>query len=149
VRGDRIETLIGAFKLAKAALLLAVAVGAVTAMHADVWHWVAAVRIDPNNRYVHRVLGLAADRHKLAELEVGTFLYAAVFAVEGYGLLRHRHWAEYLTIAVTTSFVPLEIYELVHRPTLARVVLLVANLAIVAYLVARVTLRHRRVTAAA
>jgi uncharacterized membrane protein (DUF2068 family) len=140
MRGDRIVTLIGVFKLVKSALLVAVGVGVVS--HPDVQHWASAIRIDPNNHYVHRALGLASDPRRLAELGVGTFLYAAVFAVEGVGLLLHRRWAEYFTIAVTASFIPLEVYETARHVTIARLIVLVVNAAIVVYLVARVLSRH-------
>src|SRR5262249_25490319 len=103
MRGDRIITLIGAFKLAKALLLIAIGVGALTAIHGDVWRWVAAVRVDPNNRYIGRLLAIAQDTRKLHELGIGTFVYAALFAVEGLGLLAHKRWAEYLTIVITSS----------------------------------------------
>ena len=144
MRGGRIITLIGAFKLAKALLLVALGIGALSAVHADVSHWVAAVRIDPNNRYIERALALAQDPKKLHELGVGTFIYAALFAVEGIGLLAHKRWAEYVTIILTTSFIPLEIYELVEHRSVAKLVIVIANVAIVAYLVARVSRYHRR-----
>jgi len=144
MRGDRIITLIGAFKLAKALLLVAVGIGALSAVHGDVSHWVAAVRVDPNNRYIERALALAQDPKKLHELGVGTFIYAALFAVEGFGLLAHKRWAEYVTIVITTSFIPLEIYELVEHRSPAKLVVLIANVAIVAYLVVRVARGHRR-----
>ena len=57
--------------------------------------------------------------------------------VEGIGLLLRRVWAEYVTIVITTSFVPLEIYELVERASLAKAIALVVNIAIVAYLALR------------
>ncbi len=143
MRGDRVITLIGAFKLAKALLLIAVGIGALAAVHGDVSHWVAAVRVDPNNRYIERVLAFAQDPKKLHELGIGTFIYAAVFALEGIGLLAHKRWAEYVTIIITTSFIPLEVYELVEHRSAAKLVILIANLAIVVYLVVRVSRRHR------
>lgn len=143
MRGDRVITLIGAFKLAKALLLIALGIGALAAVHGDVARWVAAVRVDPNNRYIERVLAFAQDPKKLHELGVGTFIYAAVFAVEGIGLLAHRRWAEYVTIIITTSFIPLEIYELVEHRSVAKLVILIANIVIVVYLVVRVSRRHR------
>ncbi len=51
-------------------------------------------------------------------------------------------WAEWFTVLVTASFVPLEIYEIARHPGAIRIGALVVNLAIVAYLVAR--LRRRR-----
>ena len=42
-------------------------------------------------------------------------VYAVVEGVEAVGLWRERRWAEYLTLVVTASLLPLEIYELAHR----------------------------------
>jgi uncharacterized membrane protein (DUF2068 family) len=46
-----------------------------------------------------------------------------------------RRWAEWLTIVITASLIPLEIWECVHRPTLGKASVLVANAAIVWYLI--------------
>jgi uncharacterized membrane protein (DUF2068 family) len=48
--------------------------------------------------------------------------------------VRRRRWAEWLTVIVTGSFVPLEVYELAHRAGWGKVVALALNLAIVGYL---------------
>jgi uncharacterized membrane protein (DUF2068 family) len=60
--------------------------------------------------------------------------YAVVEGVEAVGLWFQRRWAEYLTFVVTTSFVPLEVYELVHKLTPFKVFALILNVAIVIYL---------------
>ena len=65
----------------------------------------------------------------------GALLYASVFLVEGIGLWRGKKWAEYLTIGVTASLLPLEVVAVVHRVTLVRVATLVINTAVIAYLV--------------
>jgi uncharacterized membrane protein (DUF2068 family) len=79
---------------------------------------------------------------RIAALGVGAFLYAALFLVEGTGLWRQRRWAEYLTVVATASFIPFEIYEVVRRITITRMVALVLNIAILVYLIVR--LRRRR-----
>ena len=58
--------------------------------------------------------------------------------VEGTGLVLRKRWAEWLTIVVTSSFVPFEAYELVHKPGVGKAVALVVNVAIVVYLIVRV-----------
>jgi uncharacterized membrane protein (DUF2068 family) len=67
---------------------------------------------------------------------VGTAIaaYALLEGVEAIGLWRGRRWAEYLTFVATVVFVPYEIYELTKSVTTLKVVTLVINLAIVAYL---------------
>jgi uncharacterized membrane protein (DUF2068 family) len=60
--------------------------------------------------------------------------FAAVLALEAVGLWFARRWAEYLTFVETTVLVPFEVYELVHRVSALKVVTLILNLAVVAFL---------------
>ena len=60
--------------------------------------------------------------------------YALVEGVEAVGLWLAKRWAEYLTLIVTASFLPLEVYELSHRFTPFKVVAFLINVAIVVYL---------------
>jgi len=133
--------LIAAFKLLKGLALIAVGIGALHLLHKDVAEvadqWVNAFRVDPHNRYIIWLLAKLSNvnDHKLRELSVGTFIYAAVFLTEGTGLALHKRWAEYFTIITTSSFLPLEVYEIVHHATIAKGVALVINIAVVVYLV--------------
>jgi uncharacterized membrane protein (DUF2068 family) len=137
----RVLYLIAAFKLLKGAALLAVAMGALRLMHRDVavevYRWANTFRVDPDNRFVHKLLERFASLNDktLRELSVGTFLYSALFFTEGTGLLLRKRWAEYFTTIATFSFIPLEIYELVRRATVPRGVVLLLNITVVVYLV--------------
>jgi uncharacterized membrane protein (DUF2068 family) len=133
--------LIAVFKLLKGLALLAVGIGALRLLHKDVAaladHWINAFRVDPHNRFIHWLLAKLplVDDRKLKELSVGTFIYSAVFLTEGTGLALHKRWAEYFTIITTGSFLPLEVYEIIHRATIAKGVALIVNIAVVVYLV--------------
>ncbi len=54
--------------------------------------------------------------------------------IEAFGLWYQRRWAEYLTLIVTTSLLPLEIYELAHRLSPFKILTFLINLAVVLYL---------------
>jgi len=132
---------IAAFKLLKAIGLVAVGVGALRLLHKDVAavfeHWINIFRVDPHNHYIDLLLTklkILDDRH-LKELSLGTFVYAAIFLVEGIGLMFRKRWAEYFTIITTASFLPLEIYELARRVSVSRGLALAVNVTIVAYLI--------------
>jgi uncharacterized membrane protein (DUF2068 family) len=149
--GDRaIILLIAPFKLAKGLLLVAVGIGALKLLRHDVAsslaHWVAVLRVDPDNRYVNRLVAwlLAVNRRKLEEISVGTFLYAALFLTEGTGLALGKRWAEYFTIIVTGSFIPLETYELFRRFSVGKLIVVATNVAVVLYLALRLQRRPRR-----
>jgi uncharacterized membrane protein (DUF2068 family) len=60
------------------------------------------------------------------------------------GLLLKRRWAEYLTVLATVLLLPLEFYELAHKVNLFRVMVLLANLAILAYLIFKLRRHSRR-----
>ncbi len=60
--------------------------------------------------------------------------YAVLEGTEAVGLWLGRRWAEYLTFVATVIFVPYEIYELTKNVSALKVLALVINLAIVAYL---------------
>jgi uncharacterized membrane protein (DUF2068 family) len=60
--------------------------------------------------------------------------YGAVEGVEAFGLWYQRRWAEYLTFLVTTSLLPLEIYEIATRATAFKVLAFLVNVAVVVYL---------------
>jgi uncharacterized membrane protein (DUF2068 family) len=79
---------------------------------------------------------LSLDERKLRAIRAGTVIYAALLLTEGVGLLLRRRWAEYFTVIVTSSLIPLEAYEVLRRVTLARLILLGVNVAVVWYLIA-------------
>jgi len=84
--------------------------------------------------------GLSESR--IHALRFVTLTYAAVFAVEGVGLWMRRRWAEWLTTIITASLIPLEVWELVHRPSIGAALVIVANCLIVGYLYWHVSTRR-------
>lgn len=130
--------------------LLLVVVGGILAAntHAD---WTARLRdwaddlgLDPSRHVlVARLINRAAalTPHQLLLIGAGAMAYGALELVEGAGLWRRQHWAEYLTVIATAIFVPFEIWELAHRPSLFKAGGLLVNLLVVAYLI--VMLRRR------
>lgn len=142
-KGFRVIFLIAFFKLLKAVLLAIVAVGALSLVNRDiaeeVGKWLAVVHVDPDNRYIQKLMTklTTLDPRKLEAIGAGTFVYAAIFTIEGIGLLMKKRWAEYLTAVTTALLIPLEIYEIFLRLRIPRFVLLVVNIAIVWYLARR------------
>lgn len=131
---------IAAFKLLKGLALLAVGFGALHLINKDLdvvmEHWVSFFRVDQNNHVIHGLIERFTnlDDRKLRQLSVGTFFYSAMLLTEGVGLALRQRWAEYFTIIATSSFIPLELYEIFKHVTLMKVALLFVNVAVVAYL---------------
>ncbi len=151
-KGPGFLLVIAVFKLIKAALLVALGIAALSLAHDDrvltaARHALAA--LGAHGHWVDRAVGkvLGIDHRHLRALGIGTFVYAGVFVIEGTGLLLRKTWAEYLTTGITASFIPLEVYEMVHAPSALKAVGVAVNLLIVAYLVVRL-IRERRVATA-
>lgn len=148
-RSDAAILSIGLFKLLKGLLLLFVGVGAVALLHHDVadtaLEVVDALRVDPDNRYIHAALEriLNVTPKQLREISAGTFIYAGLLLTEGVGLLMRQHWAEYFTVITTGGLIPLEIWELAKRVTVIRIAVLIINVAIVVYLIWRIQDRSK------
>ena len=149
-KGSATLLAIAIFKLVKCVLLILVGIGAIRMLHRDIGdvveHWINILRVDPDNHLVHRIISkiLAVTPGQLKALSIGTFFYAAILGTEGVGLLLRKHWAEYFTIISTGAFLPLEAYELARHVTMAKVIVLLINAAIVWYLIARVRSRRLR-----
>ena len=131
---------IAIFKLIKGVLLFAAAMGILNLINTDVGarleHWITVFRMDPDSQHIHGLLAKAAhlDHQHLKAVSAGSFIYSALLFTEGIGLWFEWRWAEYLTVIATSSFVPLEIYELVKGVSVVKLLVLAINLAIVFYL---------------
>jgi uncharacterized membrane protein (DUF2068 family) len=132
---------IAAYKILEGLLLLAAAIGVLRLLHHDVagvvYRWVNVVRIDPGNFFIHRLLARLADvdDNKLRQLSVGTFIYATLALTQGVGLALQKRWAEYYTLIITISFIPLEFWEIYRHIGPFKIILLILNLIVVAYLI--------------
>src|SRR5882757_5456915 len=141
VSHDRGLLLLGVFKLAKAIFFFCVGVGAIHLLHKDledeVMRLALRFKFDPESRFVSLLLDKVdlIDAHRLRQISVATFGYSALALTEGVGLLLEKVWAEYLTLILTISFLPWELYELARKPDWFRLSLLLINLAVLWYLV--------------
>lgn len=140
--------LVGLFKLSKAVFFTAVGAGALHLVDKNVGGIVARIldtlRIDPERRMVGVLIekaGLISNR-ELRRAGVLSILYAAVCVVEGTGLVMEKAWAEYFTVILTAIGLPWELYQLVERYSIYKVLLLAVNLAVLIYLIS--ILRKKR-----
>jgi uncharacterized membrane protein (DUF2068 family) len=148
-------TLIGVGKMLKAATLIGLGTTALLLVHHDVVevvrHWAFSLGVAPGGRFVREAIAGAGalDDRRLREIGAALLVYAALFTLEGTGLLLRKRWGEWVTIAITGSFIPIELYETLLHPHVGRAAATVLNVAAVAYLVHRVRQRRARERGAA
>ena len=133
--------MIAVYKLVGAVLLFAVGIGALKLVHKDiddvVWHTLVEVlHRNPESRFVNFIFEKAEllNDPLLKRIGFGAFCYAGLGVLEAVGLYLEKVWGEFLTVAITGSFLPLELHEVAVRLTWVRVSLLVINTAVVVYL---------------
>jgi uncharacterized membrane protein (DUF2068 family) len=125
---DRLLRMIAVFKFFKAASLIALGIGAFRLLHKDLGtvleHWIMALRLDPGQHFLDVALAKAshASPAQIKQVGVGSFIYAALFLAEGTGLWLRKRWGEWLTVIITSSLVPIEIYEIHRHPSWPKVV---------------------------
>jgi uncharacterized membrane protein (DUF2068 family) len=145
---NRVIRVIALFKLLKSVLLIAVGMSALHLLHKDVAsvveHWVKLLGLDPGNRYVDRALQRVSNLTpaKIKTLGVGSFIYAGLFLTEGIGLWLVKRWAEWFSAIITSSLVPVEVYEIYLHPSPIKCLVLIVNIAVVGYLVYRIRTEH-------
>jgi uncharacterized membrane protein (DUF2068 family) len=81
---------------------------------------------------LNRLFSLSSG--KLDELAIALLVYALLEGVQAVGLWFMKRWAEYLTFISTTVLLPLEVYEIIHKGTILKVIGFLINLAVVVYL---------------
>jgi len=87
------------------------------------------------DRTVHFALNLTV--RKQIGLAITAFGYAVLMGSEGVALYLRKPWARWFTIGATSSLLPIEVFEIVREVHPVRVLVLLANIAIIVYLFRR------------
>jgi uncharacterized membrane protein (DUF2068 family) len=115
--------------------------GLLTLLHRDVLPiaeaLVTRLHLDPERHYAGLFLAAAArvTDARLWGLAGLALIYSILRGAEAWGLWFGRRWAEWLGAAGGALYVPVEVYELWHRPSAIKAATLALNLAVVTYLV--------------
>jgi uncharacterized membrane protein (DUF2068 family) len=138
--GDAPVVLIGVFRLLKASVLFALGVGALLGIPEQIAASIA-LRVGWTGAFsggdtVHRAVAkvLSMDEATIRRIGAVSIAYAAVFTVEGIGLVERKTWAEWFTVVITGSFIPIELYEVARHVDTTRLIALALNVLIVGYL---------------
>ena len=131
---------VAVFEALKGTLVLVAGFGLLALVHRDLEdlaeRLVLHSHLDPASHYPRVFVEAAARMNdtRLRTLAALAFAYSVVRFVEAYGLWHMRAWAEWFAILSGCIYLPVELYELVERPTHLRGLVLFFNAAIVAYL---------------
>jgi len=142
-----------AYKVVKAALQVVAAVvlfyGARHGLAASLTRFAEHLRHHAVNAWsnfvIHALERFLHARHSIVFTAYAALADAVLSGVEGYALWRGYAWGEWLVVATTASLIPFELYALTRHLRVGRVILLVVNVAIVAYLVSRARQRHAEI----
>jgi uncharacterized membrane protein (DUF2068 family) len=99
----------------------------------EVFHY---LRIHPENEFFARLAKQISNATEagVRATVIGALLWSLFPLTEGVGLLFRVKWAGWLAIGESAFFVPVEIYELVRKPSWFMVAVTVINIFIVWYL---------------
>lgn len=143
-RGAAMLQIIGVFKVAKAVALIAAAIAVFRLIHKDlgdvIREWAHRFHIAPGNEFVQDLIDrvLTVTHRQLIVLGIILLAYSTMFMIEGIGLLMLEHWAEWMTVITTSGLIPIEIYEIYHKPGWTKIAATAVNVIIAVYLIFRV-----------
>lgn len=129
-----------AFKAVKTITLAALGVTLLSTRNLDpndlLMRFALAVHLPLTSRVFVRALVLAngLTTTKQTALALTAFGFAALMGTEGVALYLRKPWARWLTIAATSSLIPIEVYEISREVHPVRVLILIVNVATVVYL---------------
>ncbi len=148
-RHNRWLLLIAFYKFLHALLFFAIGLGALRLLHKDVGDLLSDLadhlRFNPESHLLNFILDKASLLNDPILRRIGfvAFSYAAITLAEGIGLYLEKAWGEFLTLVITASFLPLELFEVLRRITWIRVGLLTINILVFLYLLRLVLDRAR------
>jgi len=119
-------------------LAIALTVALLLGLHDELARWAHEFR-DHSTRAYAVLLGRALERattpRGLHITLLALYVDGVVTCIEGWALQEGHRWGPWLVVAVSGSLLPFELYELFHHFRWIRLVVLLVNAAIVAFLV--------------
>ena len=139
-QSPRVLRAVALMEALKGGIVFGAGFGLLALLHRDVLHialaLVTRLHIDPRAHYPGIFLDAAAKLTdaRLWALAAFALAYAVLRFAEGWGLWFGRRWGLWLGAASGAIYVPVEIYELWHKPGWLKVATLALNVGVVAYL---------------
>jgi uncharacterized membrane protein (DUF2068 family) len=127
-------------EIAKGLLALAAACGVLslrhTDLHAAVYAFLIRHGVNPEQHFGKMFIDAVASatHYPAGQIAAVASAYALVRLIEGYGLWRGRHWAEWFAVISLGIYLPLELQHYWHHATLLNAIVILINIAIMIYL---------------
>jgi uncharacterized membrane protein (DUF2068 family) len=150
VSGERLLPWIAAERTLRGLLLIAAGIYLLGHTGSDFGsianHFARTLELDPRRPFIRHLVARLGRlrRHEIEVFGSAALAYGGLELVEGGGLFLRRRWAEWLTVVATTLLIPLELYELIRKPSVLKAVGLIVNILIVVYLARVVRRRGQR-----
>ena len=148
-RSSRLMRAVAVTEAVKGMVIFSAGFGLLALLHRDVRHLatslVTHLHLDQDRHYVGVFVELAGSLTdaRLWLLAALALLYSSVRTAEAYGLWFERRWAAWLGAGSGALYLPIEVYELWHRPGAVKVATLLLNIGLVTYLVGSLRRRQR------
>jgi uncharacterized membrane protein (DUF2068 family) len=131
---------VAVFEAAKGLLVLLLGLGALRFMHRDLEdvaeQIIRFLHASPGGRISNLFIAAAsrANDKSLWAIAAAAMVYAIVRFAEAYGLWYAREWAEWFALLSGAMYLPWEVLSILRHPHPIKWVVLIANLAIVLYM---------------
>ena len=132
---------VATFELTKGIVVLLAGLGVFSMRHKDIWGvaetFLEFFHANPQHRFVGIFIDLVSrvSDVRLWKIALAATIYVILRLVEAYGLWYIRPWAEWLAIASGSIYIPFEVADLLRKPDLIRLLIIVVNVGIVLYMV--------------
>lgn len=139
---------IALFEAVKGIAAITASLGLLSLAHRDLraiaYALIGHFHLDPDAHYPRMLLDFAdvLGNANLRQAVMLAWAYAAIRLTEGYGLWKDRAWAEWLAALSGGVYLPLEVTHLLQHATIINGVVLVGNVAVVAYMMLRLWQRR-------
>jgi uncharacterized membrane protein (DUF2068 family) len=131
---------VAVLEASKAALILLLGFGVFALLHKNLddiaERLTETLRVNPEGKLSSLFLNLAnrATDKTLWVLAIGALVDATVRSIEAFGLWRGREWAQWFALLSGALYLPGELYSLVRQPSCLKWGVLIANAAILLFM---------------
>jgi len=140
-RAERGVRTIAIFEACKGLVVLIAGFGLLHFLHHDIQsaaeELVRHSHLNPARHYPQIFIEAAkrTNDSRLWFLASMAFIYSSARLVEAWGLWRLKWWAEWFAILSGAIYIPIEVFEIIKRVTVLRMIVLAVNVFIVIYLI--------------